>query len=128
VKGSVRAIRGAITATDNSKAAIEKAVIALLNAIETANEFEAEDIINVIFTATSDLNAVFPAAIARQYKNWHYVPLLDVQQMEVEGSLKYCIRILMQINTEKSQKEMNHCYLEGAEHLRLDLSPVNRFT
>ncbi|MGK7931642.1 MAG: chorismate mutase [Microcystaceae cyanobacterium] len=120
----VRAIRGAITANANTKEAIEQAVINLLNAIEAANSFVPDDIVNVIFTATSDLNAVFPAAIARQYKNWHYVPLLDVQQLEVEGSLKRCIRVLIQINTEKSQQEIRHCYLEGAEHLRLDLSSM----
>jgi chorismate mutase len=120
----VRAIRGAITANANSKEAIEQAVINLLNAIEAANSFAPDDIINVIFTATPDLNAVFPAAIARQHKNWHHVPLLDVQQMEVEGSLNRCIRVLMQIHTEKTQQEMRHCYLEGAEHLRLDLSSI----
>ncbi|MGK7945741.1 MAG: chorismate mutase [Microcystaceae cyanobacterium] len=118
----VRAIRGAITAKANSKEAIAQAVINLLNAIEAANSLTPDEIVNVIFTATPDLNAVFPAAIARQYKNWHHVPLLDVQQMAVEGSLNRCIRVLIQINTEKTQQEMRHCYLEGAEHLRVDLS------
>ncbi len=118
----VRAIRGAITASTNTVEGIREAVIELLDAIETSNELDPDEMVNVIFTATPDLNAVFPAAIAREYKKWHHVPLLDVQQMQVEPSLKRCIRVLIQINTPKSQQEMRHCYLKGAEHLRLDLS------
>ncbi len=121
----VRAIRGAITVSENTIPAIREAVIELLDGIEKANQLVAEDIVNVIFTATTDLDAIFPAAIARQYKDWQYVPLLDVQQMAVESGLERCIRVLIQVNTLKTQKEMHHCYLREAERLRLDLLSVN---
>ncbi|MGB5772545.1 MAG: chorismate mutase [Crocosphaera sp.] len=116
----VRGIRGATTVTENSKEAIEEAVTELLNAIETQNQLNPEDIVSVTFTATQDIDAIFPAAIARQRPHWEDVPLLDVQQMSVEGSLKRCIRVLIHVNTPKPQKEISHSYLREACNLRPD--------
>jgi chorismate mutase len=122
VEWKVRAIRGATTATENTVEAIREAVIELLDAIETHNQLDPEDIINVIFTTTRDLDAIFPAAIARERSYWDNVPLLDVQQMHVEGSIQRCIRVLIQVNTRKPQVEMCHLYLRHAKNLRPDLS------
>lgn len=119
----VRGIRGAITAKANTEEAIDKAVRQLLEAIETQNQFEPEDIVCIFFTATQDLDTTFPAKAARKIRpQWQYVPLLDLQQMHVEWDLKFCIRILIQINTNKPQSEIHHCYLGEAENLRRDLS------
>lgn len=122
VDWKVRAIRGATTASENTKEAIEEAVTELLDAIEKHNRLDPEDIVSVIFTATQDLNAIFPAAIARQRAHWENVPLLDVQQMHVEGSIERCIRVLLHINTPKPQREMCHPYLRKAKSLRPDWS------
>ena len=119
---NVRAIRGATTAVANTKDAIREAVDELLDKIEQENKFDPEDIVSVIFTTTSDLNAIFPAAIARKRPKWQYVPLLDLQQMHVVDSLDSCIRILIQINSTHSQKEMKHAYLRRAKFLRSDLA------
>ncbi len=116
----VRAIRGATTAAENTAEAIREAVIELLEDVETRNRLNPEDIVSVIFTATQDLDAIFPAAIARERPHWENVPLLDVQQMQVEGSLERCIRLLIQVNTPKPQVEMYHPYLRGACNLRPD--------
>ncbi len=118
----VRAIRGATTAETNTVEAIREVVHELLNKIETRNQLKVEEVISIIFTATPDLDAVFPAAIARERKNWEHIPLLDLQQMYVKGSLEHCIRVLIYINTLKSQKEIYHPYLRGAENLRPDLN------
>ncbi len=120
VEWKVRGIRGATTVTDNSQEAIQEAVSELLDVIETQNQLNPEDIVSVTFTATQDLDAVFPAAIARQRPHWEDVPLLDVQQMYVEGSLKRCIRVLIHVNTSKPQKEISHAYLRNACNLRPD--------
>ena len=71
----VRGIRGATTASENTKQAIEEAVIELLDAIETQNQLDPEDIVSATFTATPDLDAIFPAAIARQRPDWQNVPI-----------------------------------------------------
>jgi chorismate mutase len=120
VQWKVRAIRGATTVEANTIEAIREAVTELLEAIEMHNQLDPEDIVSVIFTATRDIDAIFPAAIARQRPRWENVPLLDVQQMHVAGSLEKCIRILLQINTPKPQIEMHHFYLRNAQNLRPD--------
>ena len=87
-----------------------------------ANPLDPGELVSVTFTATSDIDAVFPAAIARQRPGWELVPLLDVQQMSVRGSLPLCIRILAHVNTELTQADIRHVYLEGAKTLRPDLA------
>ncbi|UXE59733.1 MAG: chorismate mutase [Woronichinia naegeliana WA131] len=116
-----RAIRGATTVSENTVAAIHDAVSELLDAIETQNQLDPEEIVSVIFSVTPDLDAIFPAAIARERPNWNHVPLLDVQQMQVKDSLKLCIRVLIQVNTPKPQAEIYHSYLRRAQNLRPDL-------
>lgn len=122
VQWRVRAIRGATTAAENTVAAIREAVIELLEELEAHNQIDHEEIVSAIFTTTPDLDAVFPAAIARERPDWENVALLDVQQMFVEGSLEHCIRLLLQVNTLASQTEMCHLYLRGAKNLRPDWS------
>lgn len=116
----VRGIRGATTVSDNTKEAIKDAVTELLEMIEIRNQLEPEDIVSAIFTTTKDLDAIFPAAIARQRPHWDNVPLLDLQQMHVEGSLQRCIRVLIHFNTSKPQVEIYHSYLRDARNLRPD--------
>jgi len=101
-------------------------VTELLEAIEIHNGLDPDDIVSIIFTATQDLDAIFPAAIARERPHWQNVPLLDVQQMQVAGSLNKCIRVILHVNTPKLQGEMQHVYLRGAKNLRPDwqISPV----
>jgi chorismate mutase len=120
VQWKVRAIRGATTVTANTIEAIREAVTELLEAIEIHNTLDPEDIVSIIFTATPDLDAIFPAAIARERPHWDNVPLLDVQQMQVAGSLEKCIRVILHVNTLKPQNEMYHAYLRGAKNLRPD--------
>ena len=122
----VRAIRGATTVTVNTIEAIREAVTELLEAIEIHNSLDPDDIVSIIFTATQDLDAIFPAAIARERPHWQNVPLLDVQQMQVASSLEKCIRVILHVNTPKLQGEMQHVYLQGAKNLRPDwqISPV----
>jgi chorismate mutase len=125
VEWKVRGIRGAITVGENSYEAIAEAVTELLDEIETHNSFNSEDISYVFFTTTPDLDAIFPAAIARTRPGWHQVPLLDLQQMAVRGSLPFCIRVLIQVNTISPQSAMIHRYLRKAQYLRPDLSTIN---
>ncbi len=118
----VRGIRGATTVTENTAQAITEAVIELLDEIEAHNQLDPKEIICVFFTTTPDLDAIFPAAAARQRPNWNSVPLLDLQQMQVKGSLQRCIRVLIQVNTPHPQSAIVHRYLRQATILRPDLS------
>lgn len=118
----VRAIRGAVTASDNSVAAIREAVTELLDEIETLNHLDLTEVVSVTFSVTRDLDVMFPAAIARERPQWDNVPLLDVQQMHVETDLPRCIRCLIHVNTPEPQTKMQHVYLRQAKHLRPDWS------
>ncbi|NJM64976.1 MAG: chorismate mutase [Acaryochloris sp. RU_4_1] len=120
VSWRVRAIRGATTASENSVDAIREVVHELIDAIETENTFDYEEIISVTFSVTWDLDAIFPAAITRERSNWDNVPLLDVQQMHVESDLDFCIRCLIHFNTAHPEQPIHHIYQRGAKNLRPD--------
>ncbi|MBD1823931.1 chorismate mutase [Cyanobacteria bacterium FACHB-DQ100] len=116
----VRAIRGATTASENTIEAIREAVIELLDELETCNQLDPEEIVSATFTVTKDLDAIFPAAIARERSHWANVPLIDVQQMHVQGSLERCIRFLIHFNTPDPDVKIHHPYLRQAKNLRPD--------
>ncbi|OQA06964.1 MAG: Chorismate mutase AroH [Firmicutes bacterium ADurb.Bin373] len=118
----LRGIRGAITVEQNSAKEILAASRELLDAIIKENDVVAEDIASIIFTMTADLDACFPARAARD-KGFKYVPLLDTLELNVPGSLARCVRILVHVNTAKSQKDIKHIYLKEAACLRVDLKP-----
>lgn len=116
---SLRALRGATTATANSREAIQEAVEELLNALVERNNLSGEQILSLTFSVTADLDACFPAAIARQRPGWDGVALLDCQQMAVAGDLKRCIRLLAHVWLEQPAR---HAYLRDAAKLRPDLA------
>jgi chorismate mutase len=116
----VRAIRGATTVSQNTKDEIAQAVHELLEALETRNQLDPNTIISATFSATRDIDAIFPAAIARTRPHWDNVALLDVQQMHVEGSLRLCIRFLIHAYMPNQVTEIHHPYLREAQLLRPD--------
>ena len=116
-----KGIRGAITVEENSSEAIGSATIKLLQEIVKANNIELNMISHAIFTLTPDLNADFPAKYARLNCNFNQVPMMCYQELDVPNSLKMCLRILLNINTNKTQDEIKHIYLKGASILRGDL-------
>ena len=118
----LQAIRGATTVSQNTVEAIQEAVMELLDEIEVRNQFDPTAIISATFTVTRDLDAIFPAAIARKRLAWDNVPMLDVQQMHVEGSLERCIRLLIHVNLPVSHVQICHTYLRQATTLRPDWS------
>ncbi len=121
IQMNIQAIRGATTCLNNSSEAIELAVEELINELIKRNELNSDQVISVTFSVTSDLNACFPAAIARKQSGWESVALLDCQQMYVEGDLPYCVRILALAKLSDDQYPQ-HTYLGKAISLRPDRS------
>jgi chorismate mutase len=116
----LRALRGAILCKENTKEEIIAKTAQLLDEMIKRNDIKLEDIVDIIFTATEDITAEFPAAAARQLGLGH-VPLLCARELSIEGSTKSCIRVLMHFYTKKQPHELRHPYLEGARQLRTDL-------
>lgn len=117
----MRAIRGATTVAENTVEAMREAVIELLDELEKRNHLHPTDMISVTFSVTQDLDAIFPAAIARSRPCWDNVAMLDVQQMHVQGSLERCVRFLVQAYLPPSDP-IHHVYLRHAASLRPDWS------
>lgn len=117
----MRGVRGATTADANEKTAILQAVQELLQQVITVNGINKDDVAAVIFSATGDLDAAFPAAGARQM-GWHDVPLFGTREMDCLGAPPRCIRLLVLWNTEKAAEDIVHVYLKGAAVLRPDLA------
>lgn len=113
-------VRGATTVEVDSKLEIHEAVKELILKIIEINNFSLNNIISIIFTCTKDLTSAYPAEAARDLGIKH-AGLLCVQEMYVENSLKKCIRLMIQVNEEKSQNEVKHIYLRKAKNLRSDL-------
>lgn len=116
-----RGIRGAITVEEDSQESLEKAAVELYSKIIEANQVETENISHIIFTMTKDLKSAFPAKFIRRNFNIQYVPLICVNEMDIEPSLKKCLRMLVVVNTDKKQNEIKHIYLGAAKILRSDL-------
>ena len=115
-----RGIRGATSVDANDADTIIAATRELLERIVSANGLSVNDVASVIFTATPDLDAAYPARAAREM-GWVYVPLLCVQEMAVAGSLPRCIRVLVLWNTDLPSDRIQHIYLDRARVLRPDL-------
>jgi chorismate mutase len=113
----IRGIRGAITVESNTREAIVSATKELLSEILKNNKLKVEDIASVVFSASQDLNAEFPAVAAREL-GWNDTPLLCTREIEVPGSMRKCVRVLLHVNSDKKQKEMKHVYLKDAVKLR----------
>ncbi|MDQ6418226.1 chorismate mutase [Paenibacillus sp. LHD-117] len=119
---SVRGIRGAITVEANEAKLISAATLETVNAIMASNDIEPADICSVLITVTQDLDDSFPAQAVRQLPGWELVPLMCALEVPVKGSLERCVRLMVLVNTEKSQAEIQHIYLGGAQALRPDLA------
>lgn len=120
-----RGVRGATTVAANTASEIHAATRELLTAMVVANGIALDDlateVASVIFTATADLDAAYPAVVAREM-GWGQTPLLCMQEMRVQGSLPRCIRVLLHWNTDKVPGEIVHVYLRDAVMLRPDLA------
>jgi len=122
---SIRGIRGAVQAEANTEAAIFAATQHLLKELQVRNALLPEDVASVFLTATTDLNAAFPAYAVRQMPGWDRVPLLGAQETDVPGAMDRVIRILLHVNTSVPQHQIRHVYLGLTATLRPDLAAEN---
>ena len=113
------ALRGATTCDNNSVESITSAVEELILELVSRNNLIPDQIISVTFSVTSDLDACFPASIARRKAGWENIALLDCQQMFVKDDLSKCIRLLAYVYLPKNQIPQNP-YLGKAKNLRPD--------
>lgn len=114
------ALRGAITCDENTKDEIDAKTQLLVKEMLSRNDVAHDDVVSIIFTATDDLTATFPATGARAL-GLGDVPLLCMRELGVEGGMPRCIRVLMHLYTDRSREDLRHVYLGDARTLRDDL-------
>ena len=117
----ITAIRGATTASGNTSKEIENSVVELINELILRNSLDPTKILSITFTVTNDLDACFPASIARKQFGLDSVAFLDCQQMYLSDDVDFCIR-LMALVILPTGSSINHPYLRGASNLRTDRS------
>lgn len=117
---TVRAVRGATQVDQNDRDELIEATAELVRAVLDRNELEPDDLISVVFTATPDLTAEFPAYAARAMGITD-VPFLCATEIDVPGSMPRIVRLLAHVETERSRHDIRHVYLRGAAALRTDL-------
>ena len=62
------------------------------------NQLTTDDVISVIFTATPDLTAEFPALAARKL-GFHDVPLICASEIDVPGALPRVVRLMAHVES-----------------------------
>jgi chorismate mutase len=117
---SVRAVRGATQVENNDRDEILDATAELVAEVLARNDLRSDDVISILFTATPDLTAEFPAYAARKM-GLTDVPLLCATEIAVPGAMPRVLRLMAHVDTQRSRDEIRHVYLRGAVALRTDL-------
>jgi len=117
---TVRAVRGATQVDRNDRDEVIAATAELVREVLARNELSPEQLISVIFTATPDLTAEFPAYAARAIGITD-VPFLCATEIDVPGAMPRVVRLLAHAESDLARDAVRHVYLRGAAALRTDL-------
>jgi chorismate mutase len=118
---AVRAIRGAIQIRTDDRREILDGTAELVTQVMERNGLTTDEVISVIFSATPDLRAEFPALAARSL-GFQEVPLLCCTEIDVPGAMPRVVRLMMHVETGRARAQVQHVYLRGAAALRLDIA------
>lgn len=116
----VRALRGATTLDVDERDHLIERTQEMMAAVFERNELTEDDLISIVFTATADIHSAFPAEAARE-AGFTHVPLMCARELEIDGGVARCVRILIHAYTEREARELRHVYLHEARQLRTDL-------
>ena len=116
----VRAIRGATTVDLDEAGHVGERTRELMAEICKRNVLQHDDIISIWFTATPDIHSAFPATGVRN-DGYGDIPLICAQELQIEGAMSLCIRVMVHAYTPLGLDDIGHVYLHGAVALRDDL-------
>jgi chorismate mutase len=116
----IRAVRGATTVDADTRTEVIARTQELVRAIVERNSIAPDDMVSILFTATDDIHSAFPAEAARE-AGLTLVPLMCARELEVEGGVERCIRVMLHVYTTLDADQLRHPYLHGARQLRTDL-------
>jgi chorismate mutase len=113
-------VRGAITVDEDTPASVDAAVRELIDQLARVNAIDPCDVVSAIFSATPDLRSRNPATAARSL-GWTDVPLMCVAELETDGMLERCVRVLLHVSVADGRR-LTPVYLGDAVLLRPDLA------
>ena len=116
----IRGVRGAITVDANSADAILGGTQELLTTMIAINRIAEDEVASILFTATPEITAAYPAKAARMI-GWTRTALMGFVEADIDDGLPMCIRVLIHWNTDKALEEIQHVFLRDAIRLRPDL-------
>ena len=116
----VRALRGATTLEVDERSHLLERTQELIAEVFQRNHLDEDDLVSIVFTATGDVHSAYPAEAAREAGITH-VPLLCARELEINGGIPRCVRILIHAYTTATARELRHVYLHEARQLRTDL-------
>ncbi|TVR36085.1 MAG: chorismate mutase [Nitriliruptor sp.] len=116
----VRALRGATTLDRDDRDHLLERTQELIAALLERNGLSEDDLVSIVFTATDDISSAYPAEAARLAGITH-VPLLCARELDIEGGIERCVRLLVHAYTARSVRDLRHPYLHAARQLRTDL-------
>lgn len=117
----IRGLRGAVTIASDTPELVWEESVKLTLKVAEENNVKPENIASIIISTTPDITSAFPAKSIRLMEDWQYVPIMCMHEMNVDGALPLCIRVLIHANTNIPQHEIKHIYLNDAVKLRPDL-------
>lgn len=116
----VRAVRGATTLDRDDRDHLIERTQELIHLVFERNELSEDDLVSIVFTATMDIVSGFPAEAARE-AGFVHTPLLCARELEVDGGIERCVRVLVHAYSQRGKQDMRHVYLHDARQLRTDL-------
>lgn len=116
----VHALRGATQLDVDERDHLLDRVAELVRELMHRNNLSSQDLISIVFTATSDIRSEFPAYAARA-AGIDDVPMLCAQELDVAGAMPRVVRLLAHADVDLPRDQIRHVYLHGAGKLRTDL-------
>jgi chorismate mutase len=117
---ALRAIRGATQLEVDEREHLLERVTELVQRVLQSNQLTSADLVSIVFTATQDLHAEFPAYAAHSL-GIDDVPFLCAQELDIVGAMPRVVRLLALVETVLPRDQVKHVYLHGARNLRTDL-------
>jgi chorismate mutase len=120
---AVRAVRGATRVDADEREHVLLRTRELIRAFLAENDLSSEEVLSILFSATTDVRSVAPALAARQL-GLHDPALLCVQEMDVEGAMTHVVRFLAHVQPKRPDAVLTNVYLHGTETLRAEIPAI----
>lgn len=116
----IHALRGATTVESDDPDQVDERTQEMMALLLKRNELVADDLVSILFSVTKDIRTRNPATATRAMGIVD-VPLLGVQEADMDESLGLCIRVMLHIQGDRDRSTLHHVFLHGAKALRPDL-------